>query len=106
MTGILALFIPILALMIPIVAIVVRSPIGLAIAESIRNNGNAVGGSDNLKLRETVSNLEGRLNSMEKELNLMRESIIFYDTKKIDTSGKTLGDEKSILHKNSEKNLA
>lgn len=73
-----------LALMIPIILIVVFSPIGRAWANRI--NGNSFNNSDYQDLKNKYSLLESKLEEYHNELNKMRESIIFYESKKLDTS--------------------
>lgn len=77
-----------LALLIPIVLIVAFSPIGKAIGNLI--NGRPNYSDDDLQsLKIRHQQLENKLNSYEKEIEHLRESVVLYDNKKIDMQKKT-----------------
>ena len=82
----------ILALCIPIVAIICFSPIGRAIADSI--SGKTTYSGDSYReiedLKNKYNNLEYKLAETQKEMETLRESVIFYDSKKIKSSNISL----------------
>lgn len=73
-----------LALMIPIVIIVLFSPLGRAWANKINSqSGTSHSNNDYQELKNKYHQLESKLEEYYEEINKMRESIIFYESKKL-----------------------
>lgn len=82
----------ILALCIPIVAIFCFSPIGKAIATSISGKTTYSGDSyrEIDELKNKYNNLEYKLAETQREMDKLRESVVFYDSKKIKSNNISL----------------
>lgn len=86
----------VLALMIPLIAIIAFSPIGRAIASLINGDSkintyslfsfSQVNKKEFENMKQKYAKLEQKINDYDAEFTKMRESIIFYDNKKISTN--------------------
>ena len=87
-----------LALFIPITIFICYSPIGKAIASLISGQSNVSGNSshDIEDLKTKYNYLQNKLNDYEKEVEKMRETIVFYDSKKIDIAKSNISLEKNL----------
>ncbi|MFN8576659.1 MAG: hypothetical protein U0354_07365 [Candidatus Sericytochromatia bacterium] len=87
-----------LFLLIPITIFICYSPIGKAIGNLISGQSSISGNSsyeiEELKLK--YKQLESKLNDYEKEVSQMRETIVFYDSKKLEQSKSNISLEKNL----------
>lgn len=86
----------VLALMIPLIAIIAFSPIGRAIASLINGDSkintyslfsfSQVNKKEFEEMKQKYAKLEQKINDYDAEVTKMRESIVFYENKKISTN--------------------
>lgn len=99
----------VLALMIPIIVIIAFSPIGRAIASLINGDSkintyslfsfSQVNKKEFEEMKQKYAQLEQKINEYDSEFIKMRESIVFYENKKISTNNQvnTEGEKKSKI---------